>query len=70
MFRKKSTQVFVLLVIAMLTMSVVAYANDFDDWMKAAQLGFYAEEEDWDAVCGAKEVSVVTSSSHFDALKL
>lgn len=59
MFRKKSTQVFVLLVIAMLTMSVVAYANDFDDWMKAAQLGFYApEEEDWDAVYEAAKKKV------------
>ena len=48
-----------LLVIAMLTMSVVAYANDFDDWMKAAQLGFYApEEEDWDAVYEAAKKKV------------
>ena len=48
MFRKRSILVFVLLVIAMLTINVVAYADDFDDWMKAAQMGPYApEEEDW-----------------------
>ena len=51
MFHRKSTFVFVLLVIAMLTVNVVAYADDFDDWMKAAQLGPYApKEEDWDAI--------------------
>ncbi len=66
MFRKRSILVFVLLVIAMLTINVVAYADDFDDWMKAAQMGPYApEEEDWDAVYEAakKEGKVVIYSS-------
>jgi iron(III) transport system substrate-binding protein len=73
MFRKKKTLVFVLLVIVMLAMSVVAYADGFDNWMKAAQLGPYApEEEDWDAVYEAakKEGKVViyaSSSRVFDA---
>ena len=51
MFRKRSTVVFVLLMIAVLTMNVVAYAGNFDEWAKAAQLGAYAsKEEDWHAV--------------------
>lgn len=73
MFRRKNTLVSVLLVIAMLTVSVVAYADDFDDWMKAAQLGPYApEEEDWDAIYEAAKkegkVMIYTSTSRiFDA---
>ena len=73
MFRKKNTLVFVLLVIAMLTMSVVSYANGFDNWAKDAKLGPYApEEEDWDAIylAAKKEGKVViyaSSSRVFDA---
>jgi iron(III) transport system substrate-binding protein len=73
MFRKRSTVVFVLLMIAVLTMNVVAYAGNFDEWAKAAQLGAYAsKEEDWHAVYEAakKEGKVViysSSSRIFDA---
>ena len=66
MKRFKSMFVVVLMILALLAVNTVAYASDFDEWLKTSQLGPYAPEvEDWDAVYEAakQEGTVVVYSS-------
>lgn len=51
MKRLRDMFVLVLMILALLAVNTVAYASDFDEWLKTSQLGPYAPEvEDWDAV--------------------
>ena len=73
MKRFKGMFILVLMILAFLAINAVAYASDFDEWLKASQFGPYAPEvEDWDAVYEAAKsegkVVIYTSTSRiFDA---